>query len=86
MARIGAYARDDLSHALWPWLKSCGYATDNDDAVFDTWVRTQLGKRSAFFRAGLRLRRRCRPDETPASLREEVDAILRAGGDEGLRW
>jgi hypothetical protein len=70
LSRVGAYRRQDVSRTLWPWLKSRGYATDDDDddPVLEEWLASRLGKRAAFLRAGLRLKRRCGPGASPAAL------------------
>src|SRR5207302_4283544 len=56
---VGAHSRAGVVRNLWPWLKSRGYVNDEDDAVLDEWLSSCLGKRDAFLRPGLRLRRRC---------------------------
>ena len=81
---VGAYRRQDVSRTLWPWLKSRGYATDDDDAVLEEWLASRLGRRAAFLRAGLRLQRRCEPGESPAALRAEINAIFAAAKEPPL--
>jgi hypothetical protein len=81
---VGAYSRADLSRVLWPWLKGRSYASDADDPILDQWLGSYLGRRQAFLRPGVRLKRRCGPDDTPESLRREIDAILAAAGEPAL--
>jgi hypothetical protein len=75
---VGAHSRTDLRRNVWPWLKNRGYATDRDDRVLGEWLATCLGRRDAFLRPGLRLKRRCTTDDSPEDLRPEVNAILAA--------
>jgi hypothetical protein len=84
LAWVGAYRRQDVSQTLWPWLKSRGYVTDDDDAVLEEWLASRLGKRAAFLRAGLRLKRRCGPGASPADLRAEINAIFAAAQEPPL--
>jgi hypothetical protein len=81
---IGAHSRSALKRTVWPWLKSRGYVTNDDDGVFAQWLDECLGRRPAFLRAGLRLKRKCGSDDSPAALRREVDAILAAAGEPAL--
>jgi len=80
---VGAYQRQDVSRILWPWLKSRGYATDDEDAVLGEWLASRLGRRATFLRAGLRLKRRC-GGESPAALRAEINAIFAAAQEPPL--
>jgi hypothetical protein len=82
---VGARSRADVRRTLWPWLKSRGYVTDGDDATLEQWLASYLGRRrAAFLRPGLRLKRRCSPDDKPPALRREVDAIFEAAGEPPL--
>ena len=41
---VGAHSRDgSCVGSVWPWLKSRGYATDDDDAVLEEWLASCLG-------------------------------------------
>jgi hypothetical protein len=84
LSRVGAHSRAHLRHDLWPWLKSRSYATDADDPVLEQWLGSCLGRRDAFLRPGLRLKRRCSPTDKPAELRREIDGILAAAGEPPL--
>ncbi len=75
---VGAHSPAELRRRVWPWLKSRGYATDEDHAVLDEWLASCLGRREAFLRPGLRLKRRCAGGDSPSSLRHEINAILAA--------
>jgi hypothetical protein len=81
---VGAYRPADVSQTLWPWLTTRGYANDDDDAVLEEWLASRLGKRAAFLRAGLRLKRRCEPRESAAALRAEINAIFAAAKEPPL--
>ena len=81
---VGAHSRADVNRKVWPWLKSRGYASDEDDRVLEDWLTSCLGRRDAFLRPGLRLKRRCEPEDSPASLRREINAILAAAGEPSL--
>lgn len=93
LEHVGAYARANVRRELWPWLKSRDYATDDDDPVLDEWLATRLGKRPAFLRPGLRLKRSWPRDPTASprersalagEIRADVDAILAAAREPGL--
>lgn len=84
LERVGAHSRDSVRKTLWPWLKSRGYASDEDDGVMETWLLRCLGKRDALMRPGLRLKRECGSGATAGELRREVDAILDAAGEPAL--
>lgn len=81
---VGAHSRADLHRRVWPWLKSRGYASDEDDRVLEEWVASCLGRRDAFLRPGLRLKRHCQPQDSPSHLRREINAILAAAKEPGL--
>lgn len=87
---VGQHDRDEVRSKLWPWLKSRGYARDADDPVLDEWLRECLGRRPAFMRPGLRLKRQfpqrgSRPGDLAQTLRRELLAIFDAAGEQGLR-
>jgi hypothetical protein len=93
LERVGAHQRADIRADLLPWLKSRGYATDDDDPVLEEWIATCLGNRPTFLRPGLRLSRAWRTDALASPLepsaladevRSDVDAILRAAGEPPL--
>ena len=79
--RVGAYSHPDVRAVLWPWLKERGWATDADDSLLEDWLANYLGRREAFFRAGLRMHRSISSSDTQDSLRREVDAILESAGE-----
>ena len=81
---VGAHPRPDVLRTLWPWLKGRGYVTDADDGIVEQWLDSCLGRRDAFLRPGLRLKRRCRPEDSPAELRDELNAILAAADEPEL--
>jgi hypothetical protein len=93
LEQVGAHSRADVRRNLWPWLKSRGYATDDDDPVVEEWLATRLGNRPAFLRPGLRLKRAwsrellASPRERSAvakEIRADVDTILAAAHDPPL--
>jgi hypothetical protein len=53
-ARVGAHHRDEIRQGLWPWLLRHQYAAPEDD--LDAFLG-RLGKRDAFLRPGLAIRR-----------------------------
>jgi hypothetical protein len=73
LREVGAHSRGEVARKLWPWLKQRGYAADTDDATLRQFFDEQLGKRPAFLRPGLRLRRHW-----------DQAAVDRAGGFRGL--
>ena len=81
---VGAHSRADVRRSVWPWLKSRGYVSDEDDRVLEQWLTSCLGRRDAFLRPGLRLKRRCGSQESPAELRREINAILAAAKEPAL--
>jgi hypothetical protein len=93
LERVGAYSRADVVRDLWLWLKSRGYASDEDHPVLEEWLETRLGNRPAFLRPGLRLKRAW-PRDAFASrrdvsalaeqIRADVDAILGAAQEPAL--
>ena len=74
-----------MRRSVWPWLKSRGYAADEDDRVLEEWLASCLGRRDAFLRPGLRLDAPVyAPDDSPARLRGEINAILAAAKEPAL--
>jgi len=55
--RVRSYAREDIEHDLWPWLKQQGFADDGDDVELLRFLGDFLGRRPAHMRPGLRFRR-----------------------------
>ena len=55
--RVRSYAREDVEHELWPWLKQQGFADDGDDVELLRFLGEFLGRRRAHMRPGLRFRR-----------------------------
>src|SRR5262245_25585848 len=53
---IGRHKLENLRTAVWPFLKSGGYASDEDDEAFESFLGI-LGKRPADLRPGLRIRK-----------------------------
>jgi hypothetical protein len=87
LAGVGQYERSEVKSVLWPWLKSRGYVTEGDEGVLDEWLATRLGKRPAFLRPGLRLKRRWDLSRvsteqdalvTAKEIRDDVNEILAA--------
>ena len=77
---------------LWPWLRARGYASAEDDAELEPFMR-RLGKRGAHVRPGLRLLRRWPRDEVAElnergelapTLRDQLNRVLRSVGDPTL--
>jgi hypothetical protein len=55
--RIGGnYAREDVEHELWPWLKQSGFADDGDDTELLRFLDESLRRWPANMRPGLRFR------------------------------
>ena len=53
LRRIGGkYAREDVEHELWPWLKQMGFADDGDDAVLQRFLDECLRRWPANMRPG----------------------------------
>jgi hypothetical protein len=58
LRRVGGnYAREDVEHELWPWLKQMGFADDGDDAELQRFLGEFLRGWPANMRPGLRFRR-----------------------------
>src|SRR4051812_31845844 len=86
LRRVGQHTRDAVEKTIWPWLKERGYADDDDDGELAVFLNTQLGKRPAFLRPGLRLKRRwdaaaANSKSIADEVRAEVNAILAAAGE-----
>jgi hypothetical protein len=73
LGRVGQHTRREIEEVLWPWLKSSGYADEDDDRVLRLFLDGQLGRRPAYLRPGLRLRGEW-----------DADAVTQAGGLDGL--
>ena len=71
--KAGQHSRAEISATLCPWLKERGYADDGDDAELELFLNTQLGRRPAYLRPGLRLKRRW-----------DIEAVQAVGGLDGL--
>jgi hypothetical protein len=89
LRQVGQHTRDEIERTIWPWLKARHYADDGDDTELAIFLNTQLGKRPAFLRPGLRLKRRwdaaASGSQTIADeIRAEVNAILAAAGEPPL--
>ena len=83
LRRVRSYAREDVEHELWPWLKRQGFADDSDDAVLLRFLDKSLGHRPAHMRPGLQFRRVWTPAEASdlgpalaATIRSEFDALF----------
>ena len=88
-----AASRQEITGTLWPWLKERGYADDDDDATLELFLDTKLGRRPAYLRPGLRLKRRWDIEAVQAvgglgglaaEVRADVNAILAAAGEPPL--
>jgi hypothetical protein len=93
LSRIGGnYARWDVEHELWPWLKQRGFANDGDDAVLLRFLDEFLGNWPANMRPGLRFRRIWKFAETaelgPAlaeTIRSQFDAVFAVAHEPALQ-
>jgi len=93
LSRIGGnYARGDVEHELWPWLKQMGFADDGDDAVLLRFLHEFLGNWPANMRPGLRFRRVWTPDETAElgsalaeTIRSQFDAVFAVAHEPALQ-
>jgi hypothetical protein len=52
LERVGAHSRADVRRDLWPWLKTRGYAAEEDDRVLEEWVASCLGQPAGVPAAG----------------------------------
>ena len=86
LRRIGGnYAREDVEHELWRWLKQMGFADDRDDAVLQRFLDECLRRWPANMRPGLRIYRIWTAgdadrlgDALAAMIRSEFDAVFSA--------
>jgi hypothetical protein len=83
LRRVRSYAREDVEHELWPWLKQQGLADDGDDVKLLRFFDEFLGRRAAHMRPGLRFRRVWTSAEADAlgpslaeAIRGEFDAVF----------
>jgi hypothetical protein len=84
LSRVGGnYARGDVEHELWPWLKQMGFADDGDDDVLLRFLDEFLGNWPANMRPGLRFFRVWALDETAGlgsaladTIRSQFDAVF----------
>jgi hypothetical protein len=83
LRRVRSYAREDVEHELWPWLKEQGLADDGDDVQLLRFLDEFLGRRAAHMRPGLGFRRVWTSAEAGAlgsslaeAIRGEFDAVF----------
>jgi hypothetical protein len=86
------YARNDVEHSLWPWLKQRGLADDGDDAELRRFLGEFLRMPKADMRPGLRFRRIWTFAEAAElgsglaeTIRGEFDAVFAAAHEPALR-
>lgn len=91
LRRVRSYAREDVEHELWPWLKQQGFADDGDDVKLLRFLDEFLGRRPAHMRPGLRFRRVWTSAEAaglgPAlaeTIRSEFDAVFAVAQEPAL--
>jgi hypothetical protein len=91
LRRVRSFAREDVEHELWPWLKQQGFADDGDDAVLLRFLDESLGRRPAHMRPGLQLRRVWTSAEVSdlgpalaAAIRSEFNAVFAIAGEPPL--
>jgi hypothetical protein len=93
LSRVGGnYARGDVEHELWPWLKQMGFADDGDDAVLLRFLDEFLGKWPANMRPGLRFRRDWKLSQTAElgsalaeTIRSQFDAVFAVAHEPALQ-
>jgi hypothetical protein len=93
LSRVGGnYARWDVEHELWPWLKQMGFADDGDDAVLRRFLDEFLGKWPANMRPGLRFFRVWALDEAAEfgsalaeTIRSQFDAVFAVAHEPALQ-
>ena len=93
LSRMGGnYARGDVEHELWPWLKQMGFADDGDDAVLLRFLDEFLGNWPANMRPGLRFRRVWTPAEAAElgsalaeTIRSQFDAVFAVAHEPALQ-
>ena len=85
------YAREDVEHELWPWLKQKGLADDGDDAELRRYLERFLRNQQADMRPGLRFRRVWTSAEAAElgsglaeTIRNEFDAVFAAAHEPTL--
>jgi hypothetical protein len=85
--RVVQYSREEVRRDLWPWLKERGYATEEDAPVLEEFP-SNLGRRPAHLRPGLRFKKRWPPERDEVTLgdaiRADVDAVLAAADEPRL--
>jgi len=92
LRRVGGnYAREDVEHELWPWLKQMGFADDGDDAELQRFLGEFLRGWPANMRPGLRFRRVWTSAEAAGlgsalaeTIRGEFDAVFRVANERAL--
>jgi hypothetical protein len=91
LRRVRSFAREDVEHELWPWLKQQRFADDGDDAVLLRFLDESLGRRPAHMRPGLQFRRVWTSTEAgdlgpalTAAIRSEFDAVFAIAGEPAL--
>jgi hypothetical protein len=93
LREVGAHSRSEVARKLWPWLKQRGYVDSDDDATLRLWFDSQLGKRPALLRPGLRLKRCWKIEAVDnaggfgglaQAVRDDVNAILGAADEPSL--
>jgi hypothetical protein len=89
---VAQHPAESIRDELWPWLRRRGYASEQDAAELEPFLRGLSG-RPAHLRPGLRLLRRWSRDEVAAlretgslaaTLRAEVNRLLHSVGDPPL--
>ena len=92
LSRVGGnYAREDVEHELWPWLKQMGFADDGDDAVLRRFLDEFLGNWPANMRPGLRFFQVWAPAEAAElgsalaeTIRSQFDAVFAVAHEPAL--
>lgn len=91
LRRVRSYAREDVEHELWPWLKQQGFADDGDDVQLLRFLDEFLGRRPAHMRPGLRFRRVWTSTEVGGlgsslaeTIRSEFDAVFAVAREPAL--
>ena len=91
LRRVRSYAREDVEHELWPWLKQQGFADDGDDVKLLRFLDEFLGRRLAHMRPGLRFRRVWTAAEVGGpgaalaeTIRSEFDAVFAVAREPSL--
>jgi hypothetical protein len=91
LRRVGNHSRADVEGELWPWLKRCGYADDQDDVELHRFLEDYLHRRPAHMRPGLRFRRAWTGDEVSAlgrglaaAIRDEFNSVFKLAEEPDL--